>query len=731
MSLLTDRLVNVLGDRTAKAFHKAFAMETVDDLLRHYPRRYVERGQLTDLASLHVEEDVTVLARVEAVANRPFRQRKGSLLEVIVSDGSASLSLTFFNQAWRERELKPGVLGLFAGRVGDFRGKRQLAHPDYQLIPDEGEAEGVTREFAGALLPVYPATAKIPSWRISTAIRTVLDQIDGIEDPLPEQIRTKHRLPGLVEALRAVHSPETRSEAERGRHRLAWDEAFSLQTLLAVRRRDRLAQLASPRVVRGGGLLEAFDAALPFDLTKGQREVSAEIENDLASERPMLRLLQGEVGSGKTVVALRAMLAVIDAGGQAALLAPTEVLAQQHYRSISAMLGSLAMRDMLGGGDVGTKVALLTGSQNTATRRQMLLDVADGSAGIVIGTHALIQQNVSFFDLGLVVIDEQHRFGVEQRDALVAKASMPPHLLVMTATPIPRTAAMTVFGDLDVSTLRELPRGRATIDTHVIAVDEQPHFLARAWQRVLEEVAKGHQAYVVVPRIGDNDDPAEVVDEIDDDGELSSPAEDSRPRTSLLTLIEQLRTGPLASVRVAMLHGRMAAEDKDATMRAFAAGEVDVLVSTTVIEVGVDVPNATMMIIMDADRFGVSQLHQLRGRVGRGSAAGLCLLVTSAPADSTARERLTAVAGTLDGFQLSQVDLEQRREGDVLGAAQSGARSHLRILRVLRDEELILAAREEARALITMDPSLAAHPALAEEILRLNAMAQAEFVEKS
>lgn len=723
MSLLAEPLVKVVGDRTAKALHKAFGMENVEDLLRHYPRRYAERGQLTDLATLRVGEEVTVLARVEAVASRPLRQRKGSVLDVIVSDGSATLSLTFFNQAWRERDLKPGVTGLFAGTVGDFRGKRQLAHPDYVLVPDHGDAEGVAREFAGALIPVYPATAKLPSWRIATAVQTMLDLVDEIEDPLPEEVRLRHRLPGLAQALRQVHSPQTRAEAEAARHRLAWDEAFTLQALIALRREERIAQNATPRVVRAGGLLEAFDAALPFDLTRGQREVSAEIEADLAAVHPMHRLLQGEVGSGKTIVALRAMLAVIDAGGQAALLAPTEVLAQQHFRSITSMLGSLAMRDMLGGSDTGTTVALLTGSQSTAVRRKMLLDIADGSAGIVIGTHALIQDNVTFFDLGLVVVDEQHRFGVEQRDALRAKANTPPHLLVMTATPIPRTVAMTIFGDLDVSTLTELPAGRSPISTHVVAAEEQPHYLERAWQRVVEEVAKGHQAYVVASRIGDDPESSGSEDGDEVDG-ATTPS-------SVLALFQQLRHGPLGSTRIGMLHGRMSSDEKDEAMRAFGSGELDVLVATTVIEVGVDVPNASTMIIMDADRFGVSQLHQLRGRVGRGTAPGLCLLVTHAPAGSAARERLAAVAATLDGFELSQVDLEQRREGDVLGTAQSGARSHLRILRVLKDEDVIVAARAEARALVAADPTLSSHRNLADEIARLVQMEQADFVEKA
>jgi ATP-dependent DNA helicase RecG len=721
--VLTEPLVKVLGDRTAKALKKGLGLETVEDLLRHYPRRYAERGELTDLASLRVGEEATVLAKVHSVTSRPLRQRKGSILDVVVTDGTANLTLTFFNQAWRERDLKPGFIGLFAGTVSAYRGKRQLAHPDYLILPEHVDAESAAEEFAGALLPVYPATAALPSWRIETCLSTILDSVGEIEDPLPAELQTRYRLPNLGDALRGVHQPATREEANAARHRLAWDEAFTLQTLLALRRREHALQNATPRLVRAGGLLEAFDAALPFDLTRGQREVSAEIESDLAAAHPMYRLLQGEVGSGKTIVALRAMLAVIDAGGQAALLAPTEVLAQQHFRSISAMLGSLAMKDMLGGSDLGTKIALLTGSQSTPVRRQTLLNIADGSAGIVIGTHALIQENVSFFDLGLVVVDEQHRFGVEQRDALRAKAKQPPHLLVMTATPIPRTVAMTVFGDLDVSTLRELPKGRSPITTHVVAVDEQPHFLDRAWQRVIEEVGKGHQAYIVAPRIGS--------DESDSDDSVDVGEETERPRASVTALIEELSAGPLNSLRLGMLHGRMPTEDKDAAMRAFVAGEIDVLVATTVIEVGVDVSNASTMIIMDADRFGVSQLHQLRGRVGRGSAPGLCLLVTHAEAGTSARERLDAVAGTLDGFELSQIDLEQRREGDVLGTAQSGARSHLRLLRVLRDEELIVTARDEARALIEADPELAAHPILAREIERLNALSQADFVEKA
>lgn len=710
---LSEPLVKVLGDRTAKALKK-MGLETVEDLIRHYPRRYVMRGELTDLASLRLGEEVTVMARISQITNRPLRQRKGSILDVVVTDGTGFLTLTFFNQAWRERDLKVGMTGLFAGTVGAFKGKRQLTHPDYEIVPDDGDQERAAGDFAGALLPVYPASANMPSWRIATSIKTILDTLGDLPDPLPQAVRERHQLPGLRAAFEGVHQPKTKADAEQARTRLAWDEAFALQALLLKRRAQMQALDATPRLVRAGGLLEKFDERLPFDLTQGQREVSAEIETDLAASHPMHRLLQGEVGSGKTVVALRAMLAVIDAGGQAALLAPTEVLAQQHFRSISSILGDLAMKGMLGGSENSTKVVLLTGSQSTSVRKAALLDIASGDAGVVIGTHALIQENVTFFDLGLVVVDEQHRFGVEQRDALRAKANKPPHVLVMTATPIPRTVAMTVFGDLDVSTLRELPQGRSPISTHVVATAEQPHFLDRAWQRIREEVSKGHQAYVVAPRIGEEEDNNE---------------EESKT-TSVNELLPQL-SEVLAGLRVAALHGRMASEEKDEVMRQFADGQIDVLIATTVIEVGVDVPNASTMVIMDADRFGVSQLHQLRGRVGRGSAAGLCLLVTGVESGSSARDRLDAVAATLDGFTLSQVDLEQRREGDVLGTAQSGTRSHLRILRVLRDEELILAAREEARALLAADPDLANEPVLAAEVARLENQEQSAFVEKA
>ena len=511
-----------------------------------------------------------------------------------------------------------------------------------------------------------------------------------------------------------------------------FEEALVTQLVLARRRRAVRALGAVAREGGDGALLTAFDERLPFELTRGQRTVGEEIAVDLAQPHPMNRLLQGEVGSGKTLVALRAVLRVIDSGGQAALLAPTEVLAQQHHRSITAMLGELASGGMLGGPDVATRVELLTGSMTKSQRTEPLSRIASGESGLLIGTHALLEDAVMFADLGLVVVDEQHRFGVEQRAALTDKAGSPPHVLVMTATPIPRTVAMTVFGDLEISTLDELPAGRAPIQTNVVSLVDHPGWMPRVWERVREEVGRGHQVYVVCPRIsGDVHEQGEI-DYRDVEDETGKPAALASDRLAAVDhVLAELTEGPLAGLRVAGLHGRMPPDEKDATMRALAAGEIDVLVSTTVIEVGVDVPNATGMVILDADRFGVSQLHQLRGRVGRGGHPGLCLLVSWAEVGSPARDRLDAVARTSDGFELSRVDLEQRREGDVLGASQSGWRSTLATLRVLRDEKTIVAARESAERLLDDDPELAGAPDLAAAVTALESTAEADFLERS
>jgi ATP-dependent DNA helicase RecG len=948
---LDEPLKKVLGPATAKVMAEHLGLHTVGDLLHHYPRRYEERGQLTHLADLPMDEHVTVVAqvadaRLHSFASSRAPRGKGQRLEVTITDGSGRLTLVFFGNGVHKphKELLPGTRAMFSGKVSVFNRRLQLAHPAYELLRGEGAEEAVD-SWAGALIPLYPATAKLESWKLAKAIQTVLPRAQEALDPLPESLRAGRGLATLPEALVKIHRPRTRADVEDARARLKWDEAFVLQVALARRRYDDAQLRATPRTPKPDGLLTAFDDRLPFTLTEGQRSVSREIFDDLATDHPMHRLLQGEVGSGKaqpldalvltptgfrpmgemrvgdevvvpsgevapvdgvfpqgerdvwrlvlddgstvecddehlwivttapsaparvrtareirldtltpdgtpkwhippvtpadlgpeppedpyalgttlttaeapphlpdayknttvksrlallqglldsgdgsglrtpsrrlaedvawlarslgglarvlpegvsvtlpdahahpatfhraikaveyvgrepvqcisvahpdhayvtdhftvthnTMVALRAMLAVVDSGGQAAMLAPTEVLAQQHHRSVTEMMGDLAQGGMLGGAEHATKVVLLTGSMGAAARRQALLDLVSGEAGIVIGTHALIEDKVRFHDLGLVVVDEQHRFGVEQRDALRGKGEQPPHLLVMTATPIPRTVAMTVFGDLETSVLDQLPAGRSPIASHVVPAADKPHFLARAWERVREEVGNGHQAYVVCPRIGDD------ADDVENPKKAAAADADKRPPLAVLDIADQLAKGPLQGLGVEVLHGRMQPDDKDAVMRRFAAGETDVLVATTVIEVGVNVPNATAMVIMDADRFGVSQLHQLRGRVGRGSAPGLCLLVTQMPEASAARQRLNAVAATLDGFELSRIDLEQRREGDVLGQAQSGARSSLRVLAVIDDEEIIAEARQEATELVAADPSLEDVPAL-------------------
>ncbi|MGW1203366.1 ATP-dependent DNA helicase RecG [Streptomyces cyaneofuscatus] len=733
VSSFDEPLKKLLGGATAKVMAEHLDLHTVGDLLHHYPRRYEERGKLTALADLPLDEHVTVVAQVADARILMFNNGRGKRLEVTLTDGSGRLQLVFFGHGVHKphKELLPGRQAMFAGKVSVFNRKMQLAHPTYQLLDasDADEATEAVDAFAGRLLPIYPACKQLDSWRIAKAVDAVLPSAQDAVDPLPASLREGRGFTPLPEALLKVHRPQTKADVEDAKARLKWDEAFVLQVALA---RRRYADTQLPAVARrpvADGLLDAFDAKLPFTLTEGQQKVSKEIFDDLATEHPMHRLLQGEVGSGKTMVALRAMLTVVDAGGQAAMLAPTEVLAQQHHRSITEMMGELAEGGMLGGSDRGTKVVLLTGSMGMAARRQALLDLVTGEAGIVIGTHALIEDKVQFHDLGLVVVDEQHRFGVEQRDALRSKGKQPPHLLVMTATPIPRTVAMTVFGDLETSVLDQLPAGRSPIASHVVPAKDKPHFLARAWERVREEVENGHQAYVVCPRIGDDAEEAEGKK-----GKAKKKAADEdpekRPPLAVLDIAGELRKGALAGLTVEVLHGRMHPDEKDDVMRRFAAGDVDVLVATTVIEVGVNVPNATAMVIMDADRFGVSQLHQLRGRVGRGSAPGLCLLVSEAHEASPARARLSAVAATLDGFELSRIDLEQRREGDVLGQAQSGVRSSLRMLTVIDDEEVIAAAREEAVAIVAADPELEHLPELRTVLAALLDKDREEYLDK-
>ena len=752
MTVLTEdsAVVKVAGPKAAALLEKNKGVRTVGDLFEYLPRSYVATNTLTDMSTLREGQTVLVVAQVAKAVTKPLRRiparRCWSPPSPTAPRRSTSPSS---RRGATSRRLVPGRVGIFVGAVSRFNGRWQLTHPEYEILgssADGWEVGADGRLGTGSRLdayrehriPVYSETGNVSSLRIRTMVELAFDSVETIREPLPADVRERRRLLGRREALERVHRPRLEDDTEVAVDRLRYDEAFVLQAILAQRRKSIEAMEATARMPRPGGLLAAFDARLPFELTAGQRAVGETLTAELARSRPMHRLLQGEVGSGKTVVALRAMLAVIDAGGQAALLAPTEVLAMQHHRSISALLGDLAMGGQLGGADIATRVALLTGSQSTAVRRAALNDAVTGDAGIVVGTHALIQEHVAFHDLALVVVDEQHRFGVEQRDALREKGRTPPHLLVMTATPIPRTVAMTVFGDMETSTLRELPAGRSPIQTHVVETTK-PAWVERTWQRVAEDVGKGHQAYVVCPKIGDPADPTAGDDAGPDPppewvpGEAGEDEGAARELTGVYEMAERLRAVPaLADLRIAVLHGRLDPDVKDGTMRAFAAREIDVLVATTVIEVGVDVANASVMVVVDADRFGISQLHQLRGRVGRGDVPGLCLLLTDALEGTSARERLDAVAATTDGFELAQRDLELRREGDVLGARQSGRASSVRFLRMgnRHDTRIIEEAREDASAVVERDPTLADHPDLAARVAARLDEEQAAYLER-
>jgi ATP-dependent DNA helicase RecG len=701
---LESRLDGAVGGKTASALERAFAMRTVGDLLAHYPRRYAKRGELTPISSLPVGEPVTIVAEVRRANERRMQNRKGSILEVTISDGHGDLALTFFNQSWRLKDLQPGRRGIFAGKVGEYRGTKQLAHPDYELFDDEATARLTAEANANLPIPIYPATSTIASWQLTKIIALVLDGLGPVPDPLPDELRARHGLLEAREAIERIHRPGFEDQIERARSTLRMHEAFVLQAALLQQRAFVRALAATRRAP--GALQERFDEALPFPRTPDQISVGEQIERDLQGDWPMNRLVQGEVGSGKTLVALRAMLQVAQSGGQSALIAPTEVLAAQHLRSIARMLGPQLAPELM--------PTLLTGQMPAAERRKAALRVASGQARIVVGTHALLSETTTFADLGLVVVDEQHRFGVEQRESLRAKGSSP-HALVLTATPIPRTVAMTVFGDLDVSTIRTMPAGRAGIQTFVAPLAEKPAWFGRVWDRIAEEVAQGRQAFVVCPAI----DAEKLTKDDTADEPVPDDAGAARTRWGVVQVADLLSRHPaFSAIRVEMLHGKMPSDEKDAVMQAFARGEVDVLVATTVVEVGVDVPNASTMAILEADRFGVSQLHQLRGRVGRGGVPGLCLLVTEAGAGSPARERVDAVAATLDGFELAEVDLELRGEGDVLGDAQSGARSSLRLLRVVKDADIIAEARVAAEAVLADDPALTRHAGLAAALER-------------
>ena len=719
MATLSDRLDFVLGRKAAEPLEEHLGLRTCGDLVRYFPRKYSDAMSVRDEGEeldLEEGEHVTFVDVItEATLRYTNRQPKREFLVVTLGQRRPKVTATFFNAKYLKHSLVKGAKVMLSGEVGYFRGVMQLTHPAFLILRDDGTMKGtkslstiadaagaagtdVLAAFEKEYFPIYPATAKVQTWDIYACMRQMLAVLDPVPDPLPEWVVREHDLMSEDAALRAVHISEDTRERERAIERLTYDEAIGLQWGLVVRRHSELSGTGPAAAPRDDGLAAAMTAQLPFELTAGQRDVLDVISAELAGAHPMNRMLQGEVGSGKTVVALLAMLQMIDAGYQCALLAPTEVLAAQHAQSIRAMLGPLAMAGQLGGTDQATAVTLLTGSMSAQQKRDARREVAGGTSGIVIGTHALLQDAVEFENLGMVVVDEQHRFGVEQRDRLRAKApeGITPHLLVMTATPIPRTVALTVYGDLETSTLRELPRGRQPITTTAIFVREKPTWLSRAWQRVVEEVGAGRQAYVVASRIDENDKPAK--------GGGHDAGQGGPPPVTVVQMFERLSNGPLAGLRLGLMHGRLAAEDKDAVMAAFRAGDIDVLVCTTVIEVGVDVPNATVMVVMDADRFGISQLHQLRGRIGRGQHPSLCLLATNLPETSKAGQRLRAVAGTLDGFALADLDLLERSEGDVLGLHQSGRAITLRFLSLALHREIIETAKELCEKVFDQDP---------------------------
>lgn len=685
----------MLGEKTAKAFARQLDIKTTGELLQHYPRRYLKRGELTRIADLPVGEIATVVGEIVSVSARYIKGRGGHILEATISDGTSLLSLAFFGQAWRKDELTKGRRGFFSGKVGLFSGKLQLAHPDYELFDEISDAEA--KAWAELPIPVYPATSTLPSWRIEKAIRQVLGQSE-IKDVIPKDILEKEKLIGLSQAIRKIHQPTKDTDYVQAIESLKFHEALLLQLGL-IQKRNSYAGDAAAVLDDVSRALE-FEKHLDFSFTDSQLNVNSEIEQDLASGKPMHRLLQGEVGSGKTVVALRAVMLAVAKKHQSVLLAPTEVLAEQHFQSITKTLGPELSREL--------GVRLVTGSLSAAERKKSLLDLASGKCLLAIGTHALFAEKIQFAELSLVVIDEQHRFGVMQREAIKEKGKKTPHVLTMTATPIPRTIAITAFGDLDVSTLRELPKGRKPIETFVVPV-ENAALVSRVWQRVSEEVAKGRQAFVVCPRI----DGKEYEDNLQELGKV--------PAAAATEVFASLQKNPaLSGLRIGLMHGRLSSEEKQSVMASFAAGETDVLVATTVIEVGVNVPNATTMVVLDADRFGISQLHQLRGRVGRGNESGICLLVSASEDGSLASQRLSALAQTTDGFKLSELDLELRGEGDVLGENQAGTKSQLRLLKVTKDAELLERSRLLAKEILQGDlPAQLQHGI---ELMRIGAL---------
>jgi ATP-dependent DNA helicase RecG len=709
---LSERPVSVLERVSARKEGQLaeLGIESVLDLLMTYPRRYIDRTRQADVSDLVVGDEAAVLGSVRSVRSRRARTGR-AMVEATVHDGTGRLAVVFFNQPWRVKQLEAGTEAIFFGKVGEYRGARQMVNPVVDVVAGATPGRRTLR-----ILPVYPASAKVglTSWEIGTVVEEALERTGELVDPLPSEWRASLGLWDRTEAFGAIHLPESLDVVEPARHRLKFDELFRLQLALVLRRRAfevnarALHHDVSPREVTGGvfdTLMARFLGGLPYELTTAQRRALAVIVADMAGPFPMHRLLQGDVGSGKTVVALAALLAAVQSGHQGALMVPTEVLAEQHFTAVRALLGDLEGPGGTAGGDV--RVELLTSRVKGKARAALLEGLRTGAIGVVVGTHALLTEEVSFHSLGCVVIDEQHRFGVEQRAALRAKgADGDPDLLVMTATPIPRTAAMVIFGDLDLTTLEELPPGRVPVTTQWLPGDGHQGE-KEAWERVRNEVAAGHRAFVVCPLVGDS---------------LRVEAKSANEE------YERLVAGELSGLAVGLLHGQMPAASREEVMERFRAGQLEVLVATTVIEVGVDVPEATVMVVESADRFGIAQLHQLRGRVGRGTAASWCYLLGG----EEGNERLAAVAGSTDGFALAEADLRLRGEGTLLGARQKGP-SDLRLASLVDagDMELLAEARRVAESIVGEDPQLRTHPELVDELGLLLSDDEGEYLFKS
>lgn len=686
---LAKRPVSVLSGVPAGGRLEArlaqIGIHSVLDLLEHYPRRYLDRTKRSEIADLRVGEEATIFAEVRKIAGRKTRGGR-SLVEAIVYDGTSYLYLTFFNQPWRAQQLAVGTEAAFFGRLDRYRGRHQMTNPVVDVLGRIGEKTGV-------IVPIYPQSEKadVSTWQLQKLVGEALDRAGDFADPLPQVLRRRLGLVGRTRAYVGIHRPETEADRHLAARRLKFDEFLRMAVGLVARKRVFEEERVGIAHRVDGPLVPAFHARLPFTLTTDQREAIAEITADLATPRPMHRLLQGDVGSGKTVVALTALLVAVQGGYQGALMAPTEVLAEQHHLVLAGLLDGLAVpAEGTLTGERPIRVELLTNRTGAAQRRRLGAQLAEGGVDIVVGTHALIYGEVDFPRLGVAVIDEQHRFGVEQR-ALLRGKGVDPDVLVMTATPIPRTAAMLVYGDLDKSELREMPPGRTPITTEV--VPPSPLERAAAYERLRAEVAAGRQAYVVCPLV----EGSERV-------EAKAATEE----------FARLGREELAGLRLGLLHGQMPAKDKEAVMVAFRAGKIDVLVATTVIEVGVDVPNATVLAVEDADRFGLSQLHQLRGRVGRGGGQSWCFLFAD-PQTLEGKERMAAMATSTDGFLLAERDLEIRGAGEVFGERQAGF-SDLKLGRIPRDEPVVVEARRVAEEILDADPQLVRNRQLAEEV---------------